>query len=117
MHFFAVILFVSLGIMGLTMLGERATRQMREGRAFMAGAIGVGLAWLANLDMWTSWGIGHLRYAWVGVTLTGLAIGGSALVLYAVFGFFAGLHRKLDDQAEVIESSDLRRIEPISRAS
>lgn len=100
MHFFAVILFMSLGVMGLSMLGERATRRFREGRTFIAGGWGVGLAWLANLNMWTSWGIGHLRYDWVGITLTGVAIGGTALLLYGIFGFFAGLYRKLDDQAE-----------------
>lgn len=113
MHFFALILFFAFGVMGITMLGERMYRRLREGRAFMALAWGVGLAWLANLNMWTGWSTGTLRYGWVGVTLTGLAVGGSALLLHAVLGFFAGLHRKLDDQAEQIERSgdgELRRV-------
>lgn len=112
MHFFAVFLLFAFGVMALTMIGERLYRQLPEARAFVAAAWGIGLAWLANLNMWTSWNIGDLRYAWVGVTLTGLALGGVALVGHAVTGFLAGLHRKLDDQAEEIEraSKDLRRV-------
>ncbi len=117
MHFFAVILFMSFGVMGVTMLGERVTRRAREGRAVLAAGFGVGLSWLANLNMWTSWDISHLRYDWVGVTLTGVAIGGSALLLQGILGFFAGLDRKLDDQAEQLEKLELRQVEPMSRVS
>jgi hypothetical protein len=39
MHFFAVILFLSLGVLGLSMVGERATRKdsARSGRADIEG--------------------------------------------------------------------------------
>jgi hypothetical protein len=117
MRFLAVFLFMSLGVMALTMLGERATNRAREGRPFMAMAWGVGLAWLANLNMWTGWHIANLRYEWVGVTLTGLALGGTAVLFYALAGFFAGLYRKFDDEAEQIERHDLTRVEPLSKAS
>ena len=110
MHFFAVFLFLSFGVMGLTMLGERGYSRLREGRAFLSGGWGIALAWLANLNMWSGWGVGHLRYGWVGVTLTGLALGGAALVAHAVVSFFAGLHRKFNDQAEQIERTELRRV-------
>jgi hypothetical protein len=111
MHFFGLFLFFALGVMGLTMFGERAYRRLREGRAVVAVAWGVGLAWLANLNMWTSWAIGGLRYDWVGVTLTGLALGGTALVVHAIVSFFTGLQRKFDDQAEELErGSELRRV-------
>jgi hypothetical protein len=110
MHYFAALFFLSLGVMALMMLGERFYRVLRESRTFLAGAWGVGLAWLANFNMWTGWHITDLRYGWVGVTLTGLALGGVALVMHAVLGFFAGLHRKFDDQAETIERSELRRV-------
>jgi len=111
-HFFALYLFFAFGVMGITMLGERLYHRVREGRAAVALAWGVALAWLANLNLWTGWSISGLRYAWVGVTLTGLALGGSALLLHAILGFFAGLHRKFDDQAEQLERSqgDLRRV-------
>ncbi|HET9092976.1 MAG TPA: hypothetical protein VFN50_11235 [Acidimicrobiales bacterium] len=110
MHFFALFLFFSLGVMAISMLGERMYRRVREIRPFLMGGWGVGLAWLANLNMWNGWSIGGLRYAWVGVTLTGLAIGGTALFVHALLGFFAGLNRKFDDQAEQMEKTELRRV-------
>jgi hypothetical protein len=116
MHFFAILLFMSFGVIALTAVSERAGGiahvpwKRREARPVLAGGWGVGLAWLANFNMWSGWAIGHLRYAWVGVTLTGVALAGTALLAYAVFGFFAGLNRKFNDQAEQIEKSELRRV-------
>lgn len=110
MYFFAVFFFLALGVMGLTMLGERGFRRLGEVRPLLAGAWGVGLAWLANFNMWSGWHVANLRYEWVGVTLTGVALGGSALVLYAIVAFFVGLYRKFDDQAEQIERTELRKV-------
>jgi hypothetical protein len=45
------------------------------------------------------------------------AIGGTALILFALFGFFAGLHRKFDDQAKQIEHQQVGKLESVSRAS
>ena len=110
MHFLAVFLFVAFGVMALTALGGRFHRRLREFRPLLAGAWGVGLAWLANLNMWSGWSVGNLRYGWVGVTLTGVALGGAGLLLYALYAFFVGLFRKFDDQAEQIEKTELRRV-------
>lgn len=110
MHFFAVFVLLSLGVTSLTVLGERGYRRWREARSLLAAGLGVALAWLANFDMWTGWAIPGLRYAWVGVTLTGLAIGGTALLGDAIYGFFAGMDRKLEDEADELEKSDLRRV-------
>jgi hypothetical protein len=117
MRFLALFVFLSLGVTALTMLGERASRRLREVRPFLAMAWGVALAWLANVNMWAGWHIADLRYNWVGVTLTGVAIGGTAVLLYALWGFFAGLYRKFDDEAEQIERRELSRVEPIAKAS
>ena len=110
MHFFAVFLFFSFAVMALTAVGERFYRRLREGRALTAAAWGVALAWLANMNMWAGWSVGHLRYAWVGVTVTGIALGGAALALHSLWSFFSGLYRKYDEQAEQIERTDLRRV-------
>lgn len=110
MYFFGLFLLFSTGVMALTMLGERGYRRLGEARPFASGAWGVGLAWLANLNMWQAWNVSGLRWSWVGVTITGLALGGVALVFHSLVGFFVGLHRKLDDQAEQIERTELRRI-------
>jgi len=110
MYYFAVFLFLSFGTMALGMLGERGYGRLREARAFMTGGWGVALAWLANFNMWSGWHISNLRYQWVGVTLTGVALGGTALLVYALFAFFMGLHRKFDDQAEQIERTELRKV-------
>ncbi len=110
MHFFALFLFFTFAVMALGMLGERGYRRFRGVRPLLFGAWGVALAWLANLNMWSGWAIGNLRYGWVGVTLTGIAVGGAALFVHAVLGTFLGMHRKLTDQAEQIEQTGIRRI-------
>lgn len=110
MTFFAVFLFFAFAVVGLTMLGGRGYRRFREARVAAAIFWGVGLAWLANFNMWTSWHVGDLRYQWVGVTVTGLALAGSALVLHSIIGSVASLHRKLEDEAEQIEQTQLRRV-------
>jgi hypothetical protein len=108
MHVFAVFVFFSFGVMGLTMFGERYLHHTRDRWVATAAVIGVALAWLAGFDMWTLWHVG-LRADWIGTTLTGLALGGGATFLHSVTVFFTGLHRKLDDQAEVMEQHELRR--------
>lgn len=110
MHAFALVLFFSLAIMGLVLLGERAFSKVKESRTVSSLAVGVILAWLANLNIWALWQIGGLRFGWVGVTITGLALGGFSIFLYAIYGFFAGLHRKFEDQAMQMENSELKRV-------
>lgn len=110
MTFFAVFLFFSFAVVALTMLGARSYRRLHELRTFASIFWGVSLAWLANLNMWSAWHIGGLRYGWVGVTLTGIGIAGTALVLHAVTAGLSSLHRKLDDEADQIESAEIRRV-------
>ncbi|MCU1493276.1 MAG: hypothetical protein JWO62_1040 [Acidimicrobiaceae bacterium] len=110
MTFFAVFLFVAFAVVALTSLGSRVFRRYGEIRTGTAIFWGVSLAWLANLNMWTSWHITNLRYGWVGVTLTGIALAGTALVLHAAAGTMSSLYRKLEDEAEQIERTELRRV-------
>lgn len=110
MHAFALVLFFSLAITGLMILTDRLNSKVRESRALISMVLGVVLAWLANTNMWTLWQINSLRYPWVGVTITGLTLGGFAILLYSIYGFFAGLNRKIEDQATQIENSELKRV-------
>ena len=91
-------------------LTDRLNSKVRESRALISMVLGVVLAWLANTNMWTLWQINSLRYPWVGVTITGLTLGGFAILLYSIYGFFAGLNRKIEDQATQIENSELKRV-------
>src|SRR5437016_6882488 len=72
METFAVMAFFGLGLTVLVMLGHRYVTFAREGWAFITIALGIGLAWLADLNMWALWGV-LVREPWIGVTLTGLA--------------------------------------------
>lgn len=76
--------------------------------ALVAVGAGIGLAWLANFDMWAQWGV-PVRDSSIGVTLTGLALGGVASFWHELLGLLTGLHRKYEDEAEVIEHTELRR--------
>ena len=109
MNVFGMFVVFSLAVMGLTMVGAKYFHFSRENWMFLAGAMGVALAWLAGFDMWTLFHV-HVRADWVGTTLTGVALGGGALFCHSFTSFFAGLHRKLDDQAEVLELRDLRKV-------
>jgi hypothetical protein len=110
METFAVMAFLGLGLAVLVMLGHRYVTLTREGWALVAIAFGIGLAWLADLDMWKLWGV-HVREPWIGVTLTGLALAGAAYFWTEILGFFRGLERKYNDEAAALEKNQgLRQV-------
>jgi hypothetical protein len=102
METFAVMAFFGLGLSVLVMLGHRYLAFVREGWALVTIAFGIGLAWLADLNMWNLWGV-PVREPWIGVTLTGLALAGVAYFWTEILGFFRGLERKYNDEAAAIE--------------
>jgi hypothetical protein len=110
MHFFGLVILFGLGIYALSLLGERTYTRTRELKPLVQLILGVALAWIANINLWTGFSVSHLRADWVGVTITGLALGGVAFFFDAVVGFFAGLHRKIEDQAAQLEHTDLKRV-------
>lgn len=105
-HYLAVFIFLSLCIMGLTTLGERVAHRLRERRTLLAGAWGVAWPGSSTSTCGRAGTPAPLRYGWVGVTLTGVALGGTALLLLALFGFFVCLYRKFNDQAEHLEHAE-----------
>jgi hypothetical protein len=71
-------------------------------------ALGVGAAWLINLDLFSVLAVAT-RGSAIGVTVTGLMIGGAAYLWQQVLGFFAGLTRKLGDEAARLEKAEQPR--------
>ena len=102
METFAVMAFFGLGLSVLVMLAHRYATVTREGWALVTIVFGIGLAWLADLNMFSLWDV-PVREPWIGVTLTGLALAGVAYFWTEILGFFRGLERKYNDEAEVLE--------------
>jgi hypothetical protein len=68
------------------------------------------VAWIADFDMAAQWGI-RTRASWIGITLSGLVLGGLALLWRELLGLVGSLFRKYADQAEELERQHgLRRI-------
>lgn len=110
MYVFAVAALLGLAVMAVAMIAERYLTIVQEFFAFVVAVLGIGAAWLADFNIFSLWGIG-VRYEWVGIALTGLALAGIAQVWHVVLGLFTGLIRKHNDEAESIEKSQgLRRV-------
>ena len=115
MHVFALALLFGLGIMSVARWEERPLHALGDRMKMMISLypllevlIGIGLAWAINFNLWAMWGIG-MRAAWLGVTLTGVALGGVAQFFTEILAMFGGLGRKLHDEAETIEHPSLTK--------
>jgi len=110
MHVLGLMVLLALGMWVIVALGARWYKVAGEARTLVALVLGVIVAWLANVNVWRLWSVPDLRYGWVGVTLTGLALGGIAILWDGVIGLLLGLHRKVEDEAETLERHDLKRV-------
>ena len=110
MYAFAVMVLLGLGVLAVAKIADRYLSMAAEAWAFVLLGLGVGAAWLVNFNLFATWGLG-VRNAAIGVTLTGLAIGGVAYFWRDILDFFGGLYRKYTDQAASLEKSEnLRRV-------
>ncbi|HZD01695.1 MAG TPA: hypothetical protein VFA46_16325 [Actinomycetes bacterium] len=110
MYVFAVAALLGLAVMAVAMIAERYLSLVQEFWALVVVALGIGVAWLADFNLFGLWAIG-VRYEWVGILLTGVALAGIAHVWHGFLGLFTGLIRKYNDEAETIEKSQgLRRV-------
>lgn len=113
MHEFAIVVLFGLGIAASVVFLDRLVARLlvHELWPLLAVGAGVGLAWLADFNLWALWDI-PVREERIGITLTGLALGGVAYCWREVLGFFAGLHRKYEDEAMVLErrEEEIRRV-------
>lgn len=115
MYVFGMMALLGLAVLAIVNIGDRylslaSEVWASEVWAFLPVALGVGAAWLINLNLFSLWAI-PARDSAIAVTLTGLVIAGAAYFWRAVLGFLGGLTRKLSDQAKIIEGSEhLRRV-------
>jgi hypothetical protein len=110
MSTFGLMVLLGLAVLAVTAIAGRYVAMAAEVRAFVLVALGVGAAWLIDLDLFGVLGIAT-RDSAIGVTVTGLMIAGAAYFWHEILAFFAGLSRKLGDEAETLEQAEhLRRV-------
>lgn len=110
MYVFAIALMLGLGAFALAACAERYVSMLRELWAVTLVVMGVALAWLVDFDVFRLWGM-DTRADWIGVTLTGLMIGGLAFAVRGGAALVSALTRKVGDEAETIEKEkNLRRV-------
>lgn len=110
MYAFAVMALLGLAVLGVAKIADRYLSMAAEAWAFVLLGLGVGAAWLVDFNLFATWGL-TVRNAAIGVTLTGLAIGGAAYFWREILDFFGGLYRKYTDEAVTLEKSEnLRRV-------
>lgn len=91
-------------------IGNRCLRLVPGAWAFTLVALGVGAAWLLNLNLFSVWSI-PARNSEIAVTVTGILLAGAAYFWREVLGLFSGLYRKYTDEARTIERPEnLRRV-------
>jgi hypothetical protein len=109
MYAFGMITLLGLAVLAVARIANRYLSLAAEIWAFVLLALGVGTAWLINLNLFSVWSI-PVRNSEIAVTLTGILIAGAAYFWRAVLGFFSSLSRKFTDQAKVTERTEhLRR--------
>ena len=104
MYIFAIVTLTALGVVALVKCMERFIDQVKEYRPMAMATFGLLAAWLADFDLFARYGVA-VREHWIGVALTGLALGGVALVWHEVHDTIAGWSRKTNDEAAALEKS------------
>jgi len=110
MYAFAMMVLLGLAILVVVKIGNHCLKQIAGAWAFALVALGVGAAWLTNLNLFAIWSI-PVRNSDIGVTLTGILLAGVAYFWREILGMFGGLYRKYTDGARLMENSEtLRRV-------
>ncbi|WP_338702878.1 hypothetical protein V2W30_36470 [Streptomyces sp. Q6] len=110
MYAFALLALLGLAVLAVAQIGHRFLSRAPEFWAFVLVGLGVGAAWLVDFDLFEIWGL-PVRNDTIGITVTGLLIAGAGYFWRELLHFFAGLARKLTDEAASMEKSQqLRRV-------
>lgn len=110
MYAFAMLALLGLAVLAVAGVGSRFLSMASEVWAFVLVGLGVGAAWLINLNLFSIWSI-PVRNSDIAITLTGIMIAGAAYFWRTLLGFFGGVSRKFTDQARTMEKAEhLRRV-------
>lgn len=110
MYAFGIMVLLGLAILMVAKIGSHYLKQISGAWAFVLVALGVGAAWLADLNLFGIWSI-PVRSNEIGVTLTGILLAGVAYAWREILGLFGGLYRKYTDESKIMEHSEtLRRV-------
>jgi hypothetical protein len=110
MYVLGIVALLGLGVFALAMVFDRFLSIAPEFWAVVLVGLGIGAAWLADFNVFQLWTI-PVREDWIGVTLTGLMIGGIGLACRGVGHLMSVFSRKVADEAETLEKeTSLRRV-------
>ncbi len=110
MYAFGMMALMGLAVLAVTKIADRYVSLAAEAWAFVLVTLGVGAAWLINLNLFAAWAI-PVRNSQIAVTITGLLVAGAAYFWRPILEFFGGLSRKFTDQAVTLEKTEhLRRV-------
>ena len=110
MYAFGMVVLLGLAVLVVAKIGNHYLRQVPGAWAATLVELGVGAAWLMNLNLFSMWSI-PVRNSDIAVTLTGILIAGAGYCWREVLGMFGGLYRKYTDEAKLMENSEtLRRV-------
>ncbi|HEY7143174.1 MAG TPA: hypothetical protein VH637_02935 [Streptosporangiaceae bacterium] len=90
MYAFAMVVLLGLAILVVAKIGNHYLRQVPGAWVATLVALGVGAAWLMNLNLFSIWSI-PVRNSDIAVTLTGLLLAGAGYFWREVLGMFGGL--------------------------
>jgi xanthine/uracil permease len=109
MYAFGMMALLGLAVLAVAKIGERYLRRIPGAFALLLVALGIGAAWLVDLNLFGAWSI-PVRDSGIAVTVTGILLGGFAYFWREILGFFSGLYRKFTDEARTMERKEnLRR--------
>lgn len=110
MYVLGMVALLGIAVLTVANMADRFLALAAEAWAFVLVALGIGAAWLIDLNLFSLWDI-PVRTSWIAVTITGIVIAGAAYFWRAVLGLFSGLSRKFTDEAVTMEKTErLRRV-------
>jgi hypothetical protein len=110
MYAFGMMALLGLAVLVVAKIGNYYLRQISGAWPLVLVALGVGAAWLTNLNLFSAWSI-PVRNSDIAVTVTGILIAGIAYFWREILGLFGGLYRKYTDESRIMEKSEtLRRV-------